>query len=42
MSGIDGTRWEVYKRYVEPDALAAELGGGETLFAGLWFVAGRA
>lgn len=38
----DGTRWEVFKRYFEPDELAAELGGGETLFAGLWFVAVRA
>jgi ubiquinone/menaquinone biosynthesis C-methylase UbiE len=37
----DGTRWEVYKRYFEPDELAAELGGGETLFAGRWFVAVR-
>jgi ubiquinone/menaquinone biosynthesis C-methylase UbiE len=35
----DGSRWEVYKRYFEPDALARELGGGETLFAGRWFVA---
>ena len=38
----DGTRWTVFKRYFEPDELAAELGGGETLFAGLWFVAVRA
>lgn len=37
----DGTRWQVYKRYFAPDELAAELGGGETLFAGLWFVAVR-
>jgi ubiquinone/menaquinone biosynthesis C-methylase UbiE len=37
----DGSRWEVYKRYFEPDALASELGGGETLFAGRWFVAVR-
>jgi demethylmenaquinone methyltransferase/2-methoxy-6-polyprenyl-1,4-benzoquinol methylase len=37
----DGTRWEVYKRYFEPRELAAELGGGETLFAGQWFVAIR-
>jgi len=37
----DGTCWEVYKRYFEPDELAAELGGGETLFAGRWFVAVR-
>jgi demethylmenaquinone methyltransferase/2-methoxy-6-polyprenyl-1,4-benzoquinol methylase len=37
----DGSRWEVYKRYFEPEALALELGGGETLFAGRWFVAVR-
>jgi demethylmenaquinone methyltransferase/2-methoxy-6-polyprenyl-1,4-benzoquinol methylase len=37
----DGTRWEVYKRYFQPDELAAELGGGETLFRGRWFVAVR-
>jgi ubiquinone/menaquinone biosynthesis C-methylase UbiE len=37
----DGSRWEVYKRYFEPDALAEELGGGETVFAGRWFVAVR-
>ena len=37
----DGTRWEVFKRYFEPGELAAELGGGETLFAGRWFVAVR-
>ena len=37
----DGTRWPVYKRYFEPGSLAAELGGGETLFAGEWFVAVR-
>ena len=39
----DGSRWTVYKRYFEPDELAAELGaGGETLFAGNWFVVVRA
>jgi len=37
----DGSRWEVYKRYFEPDALARELGGGKTVFAGRWFVAVR-
>ena len=37
----DGSRWEVYKRYFEPDALAEELGGGETLHTGRWFVAVR-
>ena len=38
----DGTRWEVFKRYFTPEALAAELGGGSTVFAGRWFVAVRA
>ena len=37
----DGSRWEVYKRYFEAGALADELGGGETVFAGRWFVAVR-
>jgi demethylmenaquinone methyltransferase/2-methoxy-6-polyprenyl-1,4-benzoquinol methylase len=35
----DGSRWEVLKRYFTPEQLAAELGGGRTLFAGRWFVA---
>ncbi len=38
----DGTRWEVFKRYFAPEGLAAELGGGSTVFAGRWFVAVRA
>jgi demethylmenaquinone methyltransferase/2-methoxy-6-polyprenyl-1,4-benzoquinol methylase len=38
----DGTRHEVYKRYFDPDALAAELGGGEVLFASAWFAAVQA
>jgi demethylmenaquinone methyltransferase/2-methoxy-6-polyprenyl-1,4-benzoquinol methylase len=37
----DGTRWQVYKRYFTAETLAQELGGGETLFAGRWFVAVR-
>jgi ubiquinone/menaquinone biosynthesis C-methylase UbiE len=37
----DGSRWQVFKRYFEPAELAAELGGGETVFAGHWFVAVR-
>jgi ubiquinone/menaquinone biosynthesis C-methylase UbiE len=37
----DGSRWEVYKRYFTAEGLAAELGGGEILFAGHWFVAAR-
>jgi ubiquinone/menaquinone biosynthesis C-methylase UbiE len=38
----DGSRWHVLKRYFTPKDLLAELGGGETLFAGRWFVAVRA
>jgi ubiquinone/menaquinone biosynthesis C-methylase UbiE len=38
----DGSHWQVYKRYFEPDLLADELGGGHTLFAGRWFVAVQA
>jgi ubiquinone/menaquinone biosynthesis C-methylase UbiE len=34
----DGSRWHVYKRYFEPEQLAHELGGGRTLFGGVWFV----
>jgi ubiquinone/menaquinone biosynthesis C-methylase UbiE len=37
----DGSRWEVYKRYFSGPGLAAELGGGETLFEGHWFVVVR-
>jgi demethylmenaquinone methyltransferase/2-methoxy-6-polyprenyl-1,4-benzoquinol methylase len=37
----DGSSWEVYKRYFEPDSLARELGGGGTVFAGRWFIAVR-
>jgi ubiquinone/menaquinone biosynthesis C-methylase UbiE len=37
----DGSRWQIYKRWFTPGGLAAELGGGETLFAGRWFVAVR-
>jgi SAM-dependent methyltransferase len=35
----DGSRYEVYKRFFEPSALARELGGGAVLFAGSWYVA---
>jgi ubiquinone/menaquinone biosynthesis C-methylase UbiE len=34
----DGTRWQVYKRYFEPERLAAELGDGVPVFGGKWFV----
>lgn len=35
---LDGSRWEVYKRYFTGAGLADELGEGETLFEGHWFV----
>jgi ubiquinone/menaquinone biosynthesis C-methylase UbiE len=38
----DGSRHRVFKRYLEPGALRDELGGGDVLFAGRWFVAVRA
>ena len=38
----DGSRWHVYKRHFGPEQLAAELGGGTTVFAGRWFVVVRA
>jgi len=34
----DGSRWTVLKRYFRADELAAELGGGEVLLDGDWFV----
>jgi SAM-dependent methyltransferase len=37
----DGSRHRVFKRYLTPAALAAEI-GGERLFDGDWFVAARA
>jgi demethylmenaquinone methyltransferase/2-methoxy-6-polyprenyl-1,4-benzoquinol methylase len=37
----DGSRWEVYKRFFTPEELVTELGGGDTLFSGRWFVAVR-
>ena len=38
----DGSRHEVYKRYFSGEELAEELGGGEVLHAGPWFVVVRA
>jgi ubiquinone/menaquinone biosynthesis C-methylase UbiE len=35
----DGTRYRVYKRFFTGEGLAAELGGGEVLHDGRWFVA---
>jgi ubiquinone/menaquinone biosynthesis C-methylase UbiE len=34
----DGSEWEVYKRYFTPEGLTAELGGGDVLHAGTWFL----
>jgi len=38
----DGTCWEVYKRFFTGEGLRAELGGGEVLLEGRWFVLIRA
>jgi ubiquinone/menaquinone biosynthesis C-methylase UbiE len=38
----DGSTWEVFKRYFTGEGLAAELGGGDVLFEGDWFVVVRA
>lgn len=38
----DGSRWQVYKRFFTGAGLLAELGGGEVLFEGRWFLAVRA
>ena len=38
----DASRWEVYKRFFTGAGLLAELGGGEVLFEGRWFVLVRA
>jgi ubiquinone/menaquinone biosynthesis C-methylase UbiE len=37
----DGSRHQVYKRYFTGEGLAEELGGGEVLHAGPWFVVVR-
>jgi ubiquinone/menaquinone biosynthesis C-methylase UbiE len=37
----DGSQWEVYKRWFTGDGLARELGGGDVLLDGQWFVAVR-
>jgi len=37
----DGSRWKVYKRYFVANELAEELGGGDVLFDGDWFVVVR-
>jgi demethylmenaquinone methyltransferase/2-methoxy-6-polyprenyl-1,4-benzoquinol methylase len=38
----DGSTWEVFKRYFTGAGLAEELGGGEVLHDGDWFVVVRA
>jgi demethylmenaquinone methyltransferase/2-methoxy-6-polyprenyl-1,4-benzoquinol methylase len=38
----DGSTWEVFKRYFTGAGLAAELGGGDVLFEGDYFVVVRA
>jgi ubiquinone/menaquinone biosynthesis C-methylase UbiE len=37
----DGSTWPVYKRFFSPHVLLAELGGGESLLDGEWFVVVR-
>jgi ubiquinone/menaquinone biosynthesis C-methylase UbiE len=37
----DGTVWPVFKRFFLPEQLVEELGGGEVLHAGDWFVVVR-
>ena len=34
----DGSTWAVYKRFFTPNGLLAELGGGDVLFEGRWFL----
>jgi demethylmenaquinone methyltransferase/2-methoxy-6-polyprenyl-1,4-benzoquinol methylase len=35
----DGSSWKVYKRFFTPETLVKELGGGDVVHAGRWFVA---
>jgi demethylmenaquinone methyltransferase/2-methoxy-6-polyprenyl-1,4-benzoquinol methylase len=37
----DGSTWEVFKRWFTPQGLLEELGGGDVLHAGPWFVVVR-
>ena len=37
----DGSSWSVYKRYFTPDELLGELGGGDVVYDGRWFVVVR-
>jgi ubiquinone/menaquinone biosynthesis C-methylase UbiE len=38
----DGSLHQIYKRYLSGEQLAAEIGGGDVLMDGKWFVAARA
>jgi hypothetical protein len=38
----DGSQWTVFKRVFTGERLAAELGGGDVLHEGRWFVVVRA
>jgi ubiquinone/menaquinone biosynthesis C-methylase UbiE len=35
----DGSSWKVYKRFFSPDTLVSEIGGGDIIHAGRWFLA---
>ena len=35
----DGSSWKVYKRFFSPETLASEVGGGDVIHAGRWFLA---
>jgi demethylmenaquinone methyltransferase/2-methoxy-6-polyprenyl-1,4-benzoquinol methylase len=37
----DGSSWEVYKRWFSPEGLLGELGAGDVLYAGTWFLVVR-
>jgi hypothetical protein len=37
----DGSRWTVFKRYFQPEELAAELSGGAVLHLGHYFLVVR-
>jgi len=37
----DGSRWQVFKRYFRPDELTEELGGGEVIHLGRYFLVVR-
>ena len=38
---MGGSSWQVFKRWFTPNGLLDELGGGEVLHAGPWFVVVR-